>query len=348
MKRNQILIGLAMVICAGLGVLAITKFHGASSGADDQSADENEPALISVQVGALQRVTLHRYVDGYGMVEAAPAIAGQPAAGGPLAAGTAGTVAEVKVVAGQPVKKGEVLVELNSGSAGFKYAKEEVERQQKLFAQQNTSLKNLEDAKAQFTALQVVAPVSGTVTSVNVQPGQAVDAGTVVAEVIDLSRLAVSSRIPAANAGELRVGQEVHLLTTPPVATSLSWVSPAVDPGDGTVLAWAMLPPGTPLRPGQFVQLQMVTAVQTNCLSAPAESVVTDENGQSTIALVNDDEATQIPVRTGFREGGWVEVSGDGLKEGDSVVTVGAYGLPDKTKIKIVGSPGETNSPGTP
>jgi hypothetical protein len=42
-----------------------------------------------------------------------------------------------------------------------------------------------------------------------------------------------------------------------------------------------------------------------------------------------------MPVQTGFRENGWVEVAGEGLKEGDAVVTVGAYGLPAKTKIQV-------------
>ncbi len=58
--------------------------------------------------------------------------------------------------------------------------------------------------------------------------------------------------------------------------------------------------------------------------------------GQSVISLVKGDEAAQTPVQTGFRENGWVEVEGTGLKEGDSVVTVGAYGLPEKTKIQVV------------
>ena len=83
-------------------------------------------------------------------------------------------------------------------------------------------------------------------------------------------------------------------------------------------------------------RLRIVTAVHTNCLAAPEESVVTDESGHSVIALVNGDEATQTPVQTGFRENGWVEVEGTGLKEGDTVVTVGAYGLPEKTQIQVV------------
>jgi multidrug efflux pump subunit AcrA (membrane-fusion protein) len=96
------------------------------------------------------------------------------------------------------------------------------------------------------------------------------------------------------------------------------------------------------LRPGQFVQLKIVTAVHTNCLAAPSESVVSDESGHSVIALVNGDAAARTPVTTDLREDGWVEVAGTGLKEGASVVTVGAYGLPEKTKIRVLGAADES------
>jgi multidrug efflux pump subunit AcrA (membrane-fusion protein) len=108
-----------------------------------------------------------------------------------------------------------------------------------------------------------------------------------------------------------------------------------VDANSGTVSVWAALPADSGLRPGQFVPVQIVTAVHTNCLAAPEAGVVTDESGQSTIALVHGDEADQTAVQTGFRENGWVEITGSGLKPGDVVVTVGAYALPDKTQIKV-------------
>jgi len=341
MKRKQIIIGVIVILCAGLGIYALVKSHGAAAASDE---DEATPSVVTVQTGALKLATLHRYVEGYGAVEPASATANEPAASAQLAAPVAGVVAKINVIAGQRVKNGDVLVELNSGTATFDYAEAEVERQKKLFAQQNTSLKNLQDAEAQLSSLQIVAPLSGTVTRVNVKLGQAVDATTIIAEVMDLSRLAVSAQIPAADAGELKTGDEVQILTQPPVITSLSFISPAVDANDGTISVWASLTPESGLRPGQFVQLKIVTAVHTNCLAAPEESVVTDENDKRVIALVKGDEATQVPVKTGLRENGWVEVESPELKEGDSVVTVGAYGLPEKTKIRTVNSPDESSS----
>jgi len=343
MKRTKIIIGGVLVLCIGLGIFALIKMRGSAKESDNQSADENVTNIVTVQVGALTNMTLHGYVDGYGTVEAAPATSDQPTAGGTVATPTAGVVYKVNAFAGQHVEKGDVLVQLNSSTATFEYAQAELERQKKLYAQQNTSLKNVEDAEVQLASLQAAAPVSGTVTRIDIKPGQAVDASTVVAEVIDLSRLAINSKISASQANGLQVGQEVQILSDPPVTGTLSFVSPAVNADDGTVFVWASVPSVSHLRPGQFVQFKIVTDVHTNCLAAPAESVVTDDDGNSSIALVNGNEADQTSVQAGLHEDDWVEVTATNLKAGEQVVTVGAYGLPDKTQIKIA-NPVEDNS----
>ena len=341
MKRNQIIIGTIVVLCAGLGIYAFLKSRVPASASGE---NETTPTIVTVQTGALKLATLHRYVAGYGTVEPAPATAEQPAAGAQLAVPSAGVVAKVNVIEGQHVEKGDVLMELNSGAATAESAAQEVERQKKLYAQENTSLRNLQTAEAQLALLRITAPLSGTVARVNVKPGQAVDLTTVVAEVMDLNRLAMSAEVPAAEAGDLKPGNPVEVLTTPPVKTELSFVSPNVAKDNGTILVRALLPADSGLRPGQFVPLRVVTAVHTDCLAAPGESVVADENGKSVIALVKGDEATQTPVQTGLREDGWVEIEGTGLKAGDSIITVGAYGLPEKTKIRVVNSPGDKTS----
>ncbi|HEY1489473.1 MAG TPA: efflux RND transporter periplasmic adaptor subunit, partial [Verrucomicrobiae bacterium] len=183
--------------------------------------------------------------------------------------------------------------------------------------------------------LRITAPISGTVARVNVKPGQAVDLSTVVAEVMDLNRLAVRAEIPSAEAKDLKPGNPLEVLTEPTVRSELLFVSPNVDKDSDAVLVRALLPKDSGLRPGQFVSLRIVTEVHTNCLAAPSESVVTDEGGKSVIALVKGDEAKQMPVQTGLRENGLVEVEAPELNAGDVVVTVGAYGLPEKTKIRV-------------
>ena len=334
------LISKLAVLCGGLLWLGVARVL---ADADDKPAvEEKVTTVVTVQTGKITPATLHGYVQGYGKIEPAPATVDQPAASAQLAAPSAGVVTKVNLFEGQHVEKGDVLVELNSQAAN-----QEVERQKKLYAQQNTSLKNLQEAEAQLDLLRVIAPLSGTVVRVNVKPGQAVDLSTVVAEVMDLNRLAVSAEIPSAEADALKPGEQIEILTTPPVVTNLFFVSPSVDTANDTVLVRALLPPQSGLRPGQFVSLRIATTVHTNCLAVPAESVVTDESGKSVIALVTGDEAAQMPVQTGLRENGLVEISAPELKVGDTVVTVGAYGLPEKTKITVQNVSGEvsTNPP---
>jgi membrane fusion protein, multidrug efflux system len=344
MKRKQIIVGGVIALAAVLGIVALVKSHGEE---DASNEDESTPTIVTVQTGTLKLATLHRYVQGFGTVEPAPATATEAAADAPLAAPSAGVVTKVNVIEGQKVEKGAVLLELNAGAMTVELAEQELARQKKLFEEQNTSLKNVQNAEAQLAALRVTAPLSGTVTRLNVKPGQALDSATVVAEVMDLSRLAISAEIPTTETINLRVGEEVQILTEPPVTTALSFVSAAVNKDSGTVLVRALLPADGVLRPGQFVSLRIMTVTHTNVLVAPAESVVIDESGKTVIALVDGDEASQTLVKASLREDGWVEIAAPDLKAGDTVVTVGAYGLPDKTKIRVENLPGDeapTNS----
>ena len=332
MNRKILIPSGLVVVCVGLLWLGATRVMA--------DADEKVVTEVAVQTGKITAATLHGYVQGYGTVETAPATADLPAAGAQLAAPSAGVVTKVNVIEGQQVSKGDTLVELNSQAT-----EAEVERQKKLYAQQNTSLKSLQAAEAQLAMLRVTAPLSGTVARVNVKPGQAVDLTTVVAEVMDLNRLAVSAEIPSGESGDLKSGNPVEVLAKPPVMTELLFVSPNVSKENDTVLVRALLPKDSGLRPGQFVSLRIVTAVHTNCLAVSVESVVTDEGGKSVIALVKGSEATQTQVQTGLRENGLIEVAAPEIKEGDVVVTVGAYGLPEKTKIRVQNpSGGETTN----
>ena len=84
------------------------------------------------------------------------------------------------------------------------------------------------------------------------------------------------------------------------------------------------------------MRVRIIAEEQKDVLAVPREAVVTDENGDSVIALVEGDQATRKTVKAGFQENGQIEISADGLKEGDTVVTAGAFGLPQATKIKVL------------
>jgi membrane fusion protein (multidrug efflux system) len=81
------------------------------------------------------------------------------------------------------------------------------------------------------------------------------------------------------------------------------------------------------LRPGQFVKVRIISEEHKDCLAVPVESVAKDSAGGTFVALVEGDKAVLKPVKVGVREGDLIEVDGDGLEPGKTLVTEGAYGI---------------------
>lgn len=326
---------------------------------------------VSVTVAPIVTTTLHAYVTGWGTVEPEPSTEGRPAASAHVASPGSGLLTAVFISEGQRVTKGTTLFRLDSRVADVAveharqvvgFAEQLVRRQEQLGPGQATSQKAYEEAKAQLTTAQselhtaegqrrlldVRAPLDGTVTKVNARPGDSVDPSTLLAEVVDLSRLVASASIRSIDAAQVKRGQRVELSqgsgtgarpetpVGPLASTTIAYVAPQVDTATDTVIVRARIPPGASLRPGQFVNVRVVTEERPDRLAVPVESVVQGPGG-SEVAVVEGDAATRMPVKTGIREGNLIEVAGDGIRNGVSVVVQGAYGLPVKTKIKILG-----------
>jgi membrane fusion protein, multidrug efflux system len=354
----------------GLGILAIVVaaaillWHGGRSAKEE--TEQTVASEVPVHVGPLQRATLHRYVVTFGTVDAEPARAGHPAAGARLAAPVAGLVASVSCTEGGQVKAGEVLVRLDTrvvdaqiakAESAVKFAELAVARQRTMLAAEATSQKafqeaeqllaaassELASARAERELLLVKAPLGGTVVRLNARAGDAVDANTVLAEIVNFERLIVSASVRSVEATLVKVGQRVQLGGRHPAGASevvvgnVIFVGAQIDGKTDTVLVRIALPAGHGLKPGQLVDVRIVCEERANCLVVPEDAVVADGEGGSAIAIVEGDKATLRPVRLGLREDGQVEVLAEGLSEGTTIVTEGAYGLPKETKIKVVG-----------
>lgn len=326
------------------------------------SPDESVVTDVSVKVAKVRQMDIHSYVLAYGMVEAEPAEGGRPAGGAKLTAPAAGMVREIPVKEGQRVKAGDIVVRLDdrmSSAASDKanqaliFTQQQFERQRQLMDIGGTSQKALQAAQQQLAAaradvaaargglaqVQLASPVDGVVARINVNPGQTVDPNTIVAEIIDLNRLIVTANVPSAEAATLRAGQRVDLfrdITAPAVAHgTVSFLSPVVDSRTDTALLRIALPPNSAVRPGELVKARIVSQTHPRALAVPVESVVRTD-AQSVIHLVRSDRAFQKPVTVGPREGDYLEITGADIHPGDTVVTTGAYGLPDETKITIL------------
>jgi membrane fusion protein (multidrug efflux system) len=195
------------------------------------------------------------------------------------------------------------------------------------------------------------------VTKVRVNPGEAVDVSTMLADIVDLERLIVAATLPATELPSLKIGQPVDLhladraVSADPKTTdagaaeqagaayhgTLAFIGFEVDPQTNTVAIRIAVPSDAGLRPGQYLRARVVVEERADCLVVPAASLANGAEGTPVVAIVEGDKATQHAVLPGLREGGLVEIQGEGLKAGATVVTAGAYGLPKETKVRVLG-----------
>jgi len=200
-------------------------------------------------------------------------------------------------------------------------------------------------AQAQLSYSEIRSPISGVITDRPLYPGEIAAAGTPLLTVMDISSVIARAHIPQSEAATLKPG-DTGTMTVPgldkPIEGKITVVSPALDPNSTTVEIWfEARNPKRDLKPGTSVELALTAQTVKDALVIPLNSVLTAPDGTSTVMLVGSDgRAHQQPVKLGIRNGDDVQIL-EGVSASDNVVASGAYGLPDKTKIKV-------ETPGTP
>jgi RND family efflux transporter MFP subunit len=194
-------------------------------------------------------------------------------------------------------------------------------------------------AEAQLGYSEIRSPIDGVITDRPLYPGEMAAAGTALLTVMDISSVIAKAHIPQNDAAVLKVGDK-GTMTVPgidaPIEGKVTVVSPALDPNSTTVEVWLEAKnPKHELKPGTSVQISLTAQTVKDALVVPASSIITAPDGTTSVMLAGaDGRAHQQAVKVGIKNGDDVQIL-DGVKESDKVVATGAYGLPDKTKIKI-------------
>jgi len=347
-----------LVLAAAMTALFVARRLRGEGGGDGEPAAATEVAVHTVRI---EKATLHRYVTAYGRVTPEPSTAGRPPAGMVIGSPVAGLLVGIDCVEGRRAAKGDTLFRLDSRVAevevdrarrALDFAEQTLERQRKLLPVEGTSRRELLEAEAARDAaknslaaaetnlalLRIEAPLSGTVVRIEARLGQSVDSGTKLAEIVDLGRLVISAQVPSSEAAMVETGQEVLLGNGGAPAAKVSYIASEIDPATDTVSVRAALPAGSGYLPGSFLEARILVDEHPGSLVVPEESLVTRAGEGEWIVVVQGDEAVRKPVTSGLREGGLVEVTGDGLAEGAEIVGAEAYSLPPETRVRKLNS----------
>jgi membrane fusion protein (multidrug efflux system) len=197
---------------------------------------------------------------------------------------------------------------------------------------------NLELAELELSYTDVRAPFTGHVVRRFVDPGQTVSNGTALYSLADMDRLLARVFIPAKEFRSIRSDQPVQLMVTSTgdrLTGRIDLVNPLVDPESGTIKVTVEVtryPPTT--RPGDFVEVSIVTDAHTDSLLVPRIAVVT-ERGQESVYVVDGDTARQRPVDVGFEDDDHAEIL-SGIEPGELVVIQGQRALRDGQPVTVL------------
>jgi HlyD family secretion protein len=194
-------------------------------------------------------------------------------------------------------------------------------------------------AVAQLGYSEIRSPIDGVVTDGPWYPGMMPQAGAPLVTVMNLSQMVAKAHIPQNQAALLKKVDAANVMIAgadEPVKGKVTLVSPALDPGSTTVEVWVQAPnPEGVLKAGASASLSMVAKTVPNALMVPAQALVTDEEGKKSLMVIGSDgNAHKRDVETGIQTTDSVQIV-SGVKPGEQVVSVGAYGLPDNTKVKV-------------
>ena len=278
---------------------------------------------------------------------------------------TANRVTALLVEEGTPVARGDVLLRMEDdiqktqfekAKSNLDKAKREFDRsqalhEQKLISEQAFSdvqfeLRQrelaLEDASRELEYTAVKAPIDGTVTRRLVKSGDLVNLNQHLFDLIDFKSIVARVYVPEREMPQLAVGQPVRVTSTAlPGQTHMGHIdriAPVVESKTGTVkVTVAFKDPGA-LRPGMYVDTEIVVATRADALLLSKRALVYDGDQIFAFRVGTNHRAQRLLVVPRIADKLNVEPSQD-FQEGDAVVVAGQTGLKDGVRVRLPGEP---------
>lgn len=194
-------------------------------------------------------------------------------------------------------------------------------------------------AEAQVSYSEIRSPISGVVTDRPLFAGETVSSGSTLMTVMDTSALLAKVHLAQTVAQRLSVGDDATVRIPgmdEPVPAKVSLISPALDPGSTTVEVWLRVDnKGGKYKAGTPVRTSIVGRTVPNAVKIPLSAVLTGQDGTKSAMVVGaDGVAHKRAIQLGINDGQDIQVT-QGLTNADMVVTTGAYGLDNGTKVQI-------------
>ncbi len=295
------------LLALSLTLTACGNFPPGKSGEGSRTAGASgaETAVVeksyNVRAAMVSRRELSSYIDLSGDVEASVSVDVYP--------DTAGKLVNLSVRPGTVVRKDQVLASVDPSRPGMNYA-----------------------------ASPVKAPISGTVTAVNVDPGMTVSPQVPLVTIGKIDQLVITTQVPERFLYMVAKGQEALISTTASPGLDylarITGISPVVNPVSRTLEVEFTLIGNTPVKAGMFVGVRLIISTEEDALVIPEKALIR-RNNETFVYRASGDKAEKVLVSLGLESEGMVEIL-SGLAEGEQVITEGVSLLSDGVKIRVL------------
>lgn len=169
----------------------------------------------------------------------------------------------------------------------------------------------------------VRAPFDGAIAQKLVSPGQYVKDNATVLTLVKTNPLRLLADIPEVAAGEVRIGTTLTFTTDAipdrQFHATVRELNPSLDAKSRSLTAEARLTDNDArLRPGMFVQVQLVVSRNAEVVVIPSKALYTVA-GLTKAFVIRDGHAIECKIAPGPTYDGWIEVPSDQIHSGEMV-----------------------------
>jgi len=304
-------------------------------------------------------------------------VAARPGHIATLSAPAPGRIAKVNVAVGQAVHEDEVLVELDqapfeaavqSANAAYVAAQQAHQRLERLASEGIVAKKEVEAAAADVakTHADVVSArraaqlsvlrsqISGVVTRMTATLGASVDPSQPLVEVSDPTMVDVLLGVTPTEAARVHKGAKVALTSGQSSGGealgvgTVADLSSTVDTVTRSVSVRVQAPTTRrPLRIGETIFGAISLSSHPSAIVVPLEALVPEGDAFHVFVVDANGIAHEREVKVGGKTSTTAEIV-EGLKAGERIVTTGAYGVQDSSKVIPQTSEGDSAKSETP
>ena len=274
-----------------------------------------------------------------------------------------GPISNIKVVEGESVNKGDVLMIVDDGGLeqSVEFQKEQLklsktifERQSRLWADKIGSEIEYLEAKTAFKTQKsrysqlneqlqksvITAPFDGEIDDIFIELGELVTPGqSPLLRLISTSEMYLEAEVPEKYLKSVSVGTPVEIeipVLNKKINTKVSFIGKHINTVNRTFRVVVKIKKTDSLSPNLISTLHIFDYINNNALIIPTNIISENSDGSEYVYSVNNNNTAQkIFIKTGNEENGYVEVI-EGLKENDIIINEGARLVKEGQAVQIV------------